>query len=120
MSVKSVRGHGLNSHSLITDRGVDLVARKAVSYHCGRCLATTTVVFADDADDPLQWTCTTCGGVAYLSGSPTQMVDDTQRPAGKSPFEMLLERRSREELEAILSERLAYLRSRRGLDVETT
>jgi hypothetical protein len=75
------------------------------------------MTFAADAENPDAWTCTSCGGSATL-GEPgaaarlaTAAEDDK---IARTPFDMLLERRTREELEVILQERLQYLRARRG------
>jgi hypothetical protein len=117
MKSQSLRGSSLNSRSLASDEGIVFSERKQVMYVCGACVTTTTMTFAADAENPDAWTCTTCGGTATL-GEPgaaarlaTAAEDDK---IARTPFDMLLERRTREELEVILQERLQYLRARRG------
>jgi len=117
MRSQSLRGSSLNSRSLASDEGIVFSDRKQVQYLCGSCGQTTTMTFAADAENPDEWTCVTCGGMATL-GEPgaagriaTAAEDDK---IARTPFDMLLERRSRDELEVILQERLQYLRARRG------
>jgi hypothetical protein len=117
MKSQSLRGSSLNSRSLASDEGIVFSERKQVMYNCGDCGTTTTMTFAADAENPDAWTCTACGGSATL-GEPgaaarlaTAAEDDK---IARTPFDMLLERRTREELEVILQERLQYLRARRG------
>jgi hypothetical protein len=117
MKSQSLRGTSLNSRSLASDEGIVFSERKQVMYSCGACGTTTTMTFAADAENPDAWTCTSCGGTATL-GEPgaaerlaTAAEDDK---IARTPFDMLLERRTREDLEVILQERLTYLRARRG------
>jgi hypothetical protein len=113
MSNEPIRGHSLSSASLMTDAGVELEARQVVSYQCSKCDSVLSIPFALEADVPDHWTCSRCGNDAWRDGADRTSV--APEKVGKTPFEMLLERRSREELEEILQERLSYLRSRRGL-----
>ena len=119
MKNDSLRGSRLGSHSLESDRGVEYSARKHVDYSCSSCDAITTLTFAMDAESPYDWECGQCGANATLVGAVAP-PPDAAKPVkeAKTPFEMLLERRSREELEEILDERLAQLRSRRGAGLE--
>ena len=117
MSNEAIRGKSLRTTSLLSDIGVELESRQVVDYQCSQCSAVLAIPFAHDAEAPGQWTCSRCGHEAWRSG--VDHVAAEPEKVGKTPFEMLLERRSREELEEILRERLAYLRSRRGLDAES-
>nr|KGA07532.1 MAG: hypothetical protein GM42_1430 [actinobacterium acMicro-1] len=117
MRSQSLRGSSLNSRSLASDEGIVFSERKQVLYLCGACATTTTMTFAADAENPDSWTCASCGEVATLAepgaaGRLATAAEDDKVP--RTPFDMLLERRSREELEVILQERLQYLRARRG------
>lgn len=117
MRSQSLRGSSLNSRSLATDEGIVFSERKQVVYLCGGCKTTTTMTFAADAENPDSWTCASCGDVATLAepgaaGRLATAAEDDK--VARTPFDMLLERRSREELEVILQERLQYLRARRG------
>ncbi|WP_084626863.1 RNA polymerase-binding protein RbpA [Pseudoclavibacter soli] len=53
---------------------------------------------------------------AYVSTSTGKKKSDP--PAQRTPWDMLLERRSEKELQEILDERLAYLRDRRKRALE--
>jgi hypothetical protein len=117
MRSQSLRGSSLNSRSLATDEGIVFSERKQVIYLCGACQTTTTMTFAADAENPDSWTCASCGDVATLAepgaaGRLATAAEDDK--VARTPFDMLLERRSRAELEVILQERLQYLRARRG------
>ena len=119
MKNDSLRGSRLGSHSLESDRGIEYSARKQVDYGCAYCDAITTLTFAVDAESPYEWDCSQCGENATLVGATAPVNDDTKPvKEAKTPFEMLLERRSRAELEEILNERLAHLRQRRGAGLE--
>lgn len=85
------------------------------------CLAghTTVVTLWEHADVPENWKCRVCSRFAVLPG-----VEDAEtgpwRPSTvpywepKSHIDQLHERRTHAELEALLEERLAILRARRG------
>ena len=117
MRSQSLRGSSLNSRSLASDEGIVFSDRKQVQYHCGSCGMTTTMTFAADAENPDEWTCSTCGESATLgepgaAGRLAAAAEDEK--VARTPFDMLLERRTRDELEVILQERLQDLRARRG------
>ena len=117
MRSQSLRGSSLNSRSLASDEGIVFSDRKQVTYMCGACSSITTMTFAADAENPDAWTCSSCGESATLqeAGAAARLVTAAEDDkVARTPFDMLLERRSREELEVILQERLAYLRARRG------
>ena len=68
------------------------------------------MTFAAEADVPAVWECKVCGGEALLV--------DGERPEPKkvkparTHWDMLMERRTTEDLEEVLAERLAVLRER--------
>lgn len=112
MAEGTMRGTRLGSTTFETDEHVVPVERIFTDYDCpnGHHIV---VPFAADADAiPQQWECR-CGGVATLrEGSAPEMareVEKEQRPL-KTHWDMLIERRSRKELEDLLQERLALLR----------
>lgn len=115
MRDQTLRGSRLGGRSLASDEGVELSDRKQVSYTCLSCGENTSVVFAAEAVEPEMWTCSSCGLDAAREGHPARKTGDPdEEKVARTPFDMLLERRTREELEIILEERLQYLRSRRG------
>jgi RNA polymerase-binding protein len=107
MSDKSLRGTRLGAQSLESDEGVEPAARANAEYHCPRG-HVVRMPFSIEADVPPVWECR-CGEEALLV--------DSQRPEPKpvkparTHWDMLLERRSIAELEVLLDERLALLRS---------
>lgn len=114
-----IRGSRLGAQSLESDAAIDYSTRKNVEYVCGHCGAETALVFATDAESPYLWDCSRCSERATLKGAKPPELDATKVvKEAKTPFEMLLERRSRDELEEILTERLTHLRARRGAGLE--
>jgi DNA-directed RNA polymerase subunit RPC12/RpoP len=115
MADRSLRGMRLGAQSLQSEEGVTFSARANHTYKCSNCDRETTVVFAADAEAPETWECKYCGHEATLlvNDAPVE-VDRSDVKAPRSHWDMLLERRTREELEELLEERLAYLRARRG------
>jgi len=107
MSERVLRGSRLGAVSYETDRDTDLAPRAMVAYACPKG-HSFTVPFAAEADLPTTWECTVCS-------APALLVDGTQpeEKKGKPPrthWDMLLERRSIDDLELLLSERLELLR----------
>jgi hypothetical protein len=51
--------------------------------------------------------------VLQVDGASVKLEESDQK-AARTHWDMLLERRSRDELEELLEDRLAYLRARRG------
>jgi len=116
--MESIRGHSIGNRSLGFEFSTEYEPRSSVQFSCSQCDSAFSIVFAADAEIPRSWRCAKCGGTGLRHGLSADFAppENDERTVGKSPFEMLLERRSREELETILDERLAYLRARRGTD----
>lgn len=108
MADKVLRGHGLGSHSLADAAGVELAPRQDLGFYCsnGHHFALT---FAAEAELPTEWECPRCGQPARRSDGVEPVVKET-KPV-RTHWDMLRERRSIEELEEILAERLQQLRS---------
>ncbi|MET0740753.1 MAG: RNA polymerase-binding protein RbpA [Candidatus Nanopelagicales bacterium] len=116
----ALRGFRLTSHSYESDENVVLMATVPHTFHCplGH---TQTLAFAADAEEiPHLWDCPRCGRVSHLDetaakraahGEGAGLFSPRTAAATKSSWEMLLERRSTAELEALLDERLQMLRS---------
>jgi hypothetical protein len=92
---------------LETDVGVQMAARQDVTYHCPNG-HTVVVPLSLEADVPALWECR-CGAQALREDTeaPTQKA---MKPA-RTHWDMLMERRTTAELEELLAERLALLRS---------
>lgn len=106
MNSRSLRGTRLGSLSMETDEGVLAAPRQESVYDCPNG-HTTILPFSVEADVPLVWECR-CGATAVLRDheKPEEKPGKPQR----THWDMLLERRSFEELQVLLDERLAYRR----------
>jgi len=115
MADRSLRGMRLGTQSLQSEEGVEFSPRKRSVYRAADG-STFEVVFSADAEVPQQWESPKTGqeGILLTSdGVPVERdIADVKVP--RSHWDMLLERRTRPELEELLQERLDYLRSRKG------
>lgn len=115
MADRSLRGMRLGTQSLQSEEGVEFSPRKKSVYRTPDG-TTFEVVFAADAEVPPTWESPKTGveGVLLdLDGKPVE-AEEVESKAPRSHWDMLLERRTRAELEELLQERLDYLRARRG------
>jgi ribosomal protein L37AE/L43A len=104
----TLRGTRLGAVSYEDDRGVRLAERLNVDYDCPTC-GTFTMVFSVEADIPAIWECGECGAKA-LRANAEPPEEKTEKPA-RTHWDMLLERRSVDELQDLLDERLEMLRA---------
>jgi hypothetical protein len=111
MGERVLRGSRLGTTSYETDRDTDLAPRQAVTYDCPRG-HVTAVPMASDADLPFTWECRECGATAQLRDGVSPEAKKTKTP--RTHWDMLLERRTIEDLEEVLAERIAELHSRSG------
>ncbi|MFM6980988.1 MAG: RNA polymerase-binding protein RbpA [Micrococcales bacterium] len=113
MSQNTFRGMRLGSQSLESTVGVTFEPRSKYSYQCPAG-HLTELAFAADAEVPNNWECKACSKDALLlrNGETVEPLDFSEKTP-RSHWEMLLERRSIEELEDILQERLDVIRARR-------
>lgn len=106
----ALRGSRLGATSYETDTHVELAPRQPVTYDCPNGHATT-MPFSVEAEVPAVWECR-CGAEALLRHG-----DQPERKAVKparTHWDMLLERRTVDDLEVLLTERLELLRTTRG------
>ncbi len=110
MGERSLRGSRLGSVSYETERNTAPIERQYAEYRCpsGHLV---TVPFADDAELPDTWECKYDGAPAKLVGGAEPAPKKVKPP--RTHWDMLLERRSVEDLEEVLAERLEVLRGRR-------
>ncbi|MGA8850613.1 MAG: RNA polymerase-binding protein RbpA [Aeromicrobium sp.] len=107
MAERALRGARLGAQSFEDERGVEMAARQEIEYVCADG-HTFTVTMADEAEVPLEWE-------DPKTGQKGRLVDGAE-PEPKNEkhvrthWDMLLERRSVDELEEILTERLELLR----------
>ena len=113
MAQQTMRGIRLGAQSLESEVGVNYSPRNKYNYQCSNG-HISELVFAHDAELPNSWQCKACPSQAVLltDGKLIKLeIDELKTP--RSHWEMLLERRSKEELEEILQERISYIRARR-------
>jgi len=115
MADRSLRGMRLGTQSLQSEVGVEFSPRKKSVYRTAGG-ETFEVMFAADAEIPVNWESTKSGqeGVLLDDDGVPVVQEEIETKIPRSHWDMLLERRTRPELEELLEERLNYLRARRG------
>ncbi|MDO5051458.1 MAG: RNA polymerase-binding protein RbpA [Pseudoclavibacter sp.] len=115
MADRSLRGMRLGAQSLQSDEGVHFVERQLRRYVTERG-EEFTIPFALEAEVPEAWPSPKTGDQGRLvdEGGDFVPYEPPEEKPQRTHWDMLLERRSREELEEILQERLRILRERRG------
>jgi hypothetical protein len=107
MAERTLRGARLGGQSFEDERGIEFAGRQQVGYRCPQG-HDFEITMSDEADIPAVWECPRCGQEALnIAGNPVE--DKVEKPI-RTHWDMLLERRSESELEAILKERLELLR----------
>lgn len=112
MSDRSLRGMRLGAQSMETEAGVEPAPRQRVEYRTEDG-ESVFVIFAQEAEIPATWT-SKSGKEAYLVNGEGEQADNNEKPA-RTHWDMLLERRSVEELEETLQQRLDFYRERYSL-----
>ena len=107
MAERTLRGARLGGQSFEDERGIEFAARQQVGYACPHG-HEFEITMSDEAEVPPVWECPRCGAEA-LSISGEQPEAKAEKPV-RTHWDMLLERRSVNELEDILKERLELLR----------
>src|ERR1700683_3883345 len=111
MAERALRGTRLGATSYENDRNTDLAPRQEVAFDCPKG-HRFTVPFSAEAELPVNWACRVCGAPA---ATPTGVLPTPRKAkAPRSHWDMLMERRSLADLEEVLAERLALIRSQRG------
>lgn len=105
----------LGAQSLQSDEGVVLVDHQLRTYQTDAG-ERFVVTFAADADAPEVWDSPRTGDEGRLLDEDGEFVpyEPPEQKPQRTHWDMLLERRTREELEEVLQVRLDYLRERRG------
>lgn len=110
MSDRSLRGMRLGAQSMETESGVEPAPRQRIEYRCEDG-ERVFVTFAAEADIPPVWVSKTGKEALLVDG---ERPDNSNDKPVRTHWDMLLERRTMEELEQILQDRLNNLRERRG------
>lgn len=112
MSDRSLRGMRLGSQSMETESGVEPAPRQRVEYRTENG-ERVFVTFSQEAEIPATWTAKS-GKEAYLVSGDGKVEESADKPI-RTHWDMLLERRSVEELEETLQQRLEVYRERHSL-----
>ena len=109
MADRVLRGSRMGAVSYETDRDHDLAPRQMVKYRTedGEIYE---VPFANDAEIPEEWLCKNGKWGTLVEG---EGVESKPVKPPRTHWDMLCERRSIEELDKLLEERIEHLRKRR-------
>ncbi|MBP1325360.1 hypothetical protein JOF28_000592 [Leucobacter exalbidus] len=116
MADRTLRGSRIGATSLQGETGVELSPRHGVEYLTEKG-ARFAVLFDADAEPPAEWFDQKTGELGFLddeAGRTARTELEEKVASARTPWDMLAERRSIEELEELLEERLKLLRARRG------
>lgn len=111
MADRTLRGSRMGAISYETEYGSEPAPRNVAAYRCPRG-HDFNIPFSEEAEIPSTWEC-------RLDGTTGELIDGPQPETKKvkpalTHWDMLMERRSVNELEEVLNERLDVLRARRG------
>ncbi len=109
MADRALRGMQIGSKSLETEEGVVFADRFQVVYACPRG-HEFPIFFAAEAEPPSVWECR-CGEIGDIVTDVKTGEDPKPAKQQRTHWDMLLERRSLEELHELLQEQLAAYRS---------
>ncbi len=110
MAEGALRGTRLGATSYESDSGVEFADRQLVTYDCPHG-HSVSLPFSLEAEIPAVWECR-CGAEALLRDGE----QPERKPAKhvRTHWDMLLERRTVDDLQVLLDERLDLLRVQRG------
>jgi uncharacterized small protein (DUF1192 family) len=111
MSDRVLRGTRLGAVSYESDRHTEFAPRHRTVYDCPEG-HETVVPFAAEAEIPYLWECRVCGATGTLRNG--EEPEGKKAKPARTHWDMLLERRSADELEEVLAERLAVLHEHQG------
>ncbi len=108
MADRALRGARLGTQSFEDERGIEMAPRQQVEYVCDDG-HTFVVTMSDEAEVPAEWEDPKTGHIGRrVDGGEVEKKDVKHV---RTHWDMLLERRSVDELEEILTERLQLLRA---------
>src|ERR1700759_661648 len=117
MAERALRGTRLGATSYENDRNTDLAPRQDVPFDCPNG-HHFSVPFAAEAELPPMWECRVCGAMAMASTGESPSPKKVKPP--RSHWDMLMERRTVEDLEAVLAERLEVVKERRAVEARAS
>ena len=109
MADRALRGMTIGAKSMESEEGVEFAERMNVTYECplGH---VATIPMSVEAEIPPTWECPECSQPAALRGQEEPEPEEPKK-APRTHWDMLLERRSIDELKVLLDERLELLRT---------
>lgn len=109
-----MRGMRIGGQSLESEVGVRFSERGDHFFICPSN-HESKIVFSADAEIPNTWDCKVCGvpAIRHIDGVAVK-IEALAQDGPRTHFEMLMERRTSEELETLLAERLDILRAKRA------
>jgi hypothetical protein len=111
---RGMRGSRLGAVSYETDRNRNLAPRQIARYRTENG-EEFDITLADDAQIPGTWECRNgMEGTLIEGGEPAEPKKVKVVKVPRTPWDMVRERRSIEQLEELLKERLEMIKSRRG------
>lgn len=111
---ETMRGMRLGAQSLETDRGIELSERQQADFRCPNG-HEFSVIFSATAELPDTWECKSCDAIAVRLEAGVEINLEVEQEDGpRTHYDMVLERRSREELQELLDEMLQEMRKRRS------
>ena len=110
MADRVMRGSRLGSVSYETNRNRDLAPRQIARYRTENG-DEFDMPFAHDAEVPGTWLCRNGMEGTLIEGG--DLAEPKKVKVPRTPWEMLLERRSIEQLDELLKERIEIIKSRR-------
>jgi len=121
MAERTLRGARIGATSLQGEHGIEFAPRRRVEYVTERG-NRFSVMFDLEAEAPPEWFDPRSGELGFLddeAGRAARAEFDEKGQSQRTHWDMLMERRTREELEELLEERLQILRERRGSAAES-
>ena len=109
MADRALRGMQIGSKSLESEDGVVFADRFEAKYVCSNG-HEFKIAMALDAEPPATWECR-CGEVAELVGEAAEEDESKNIKPQRTHWDMLLVRRSLEELDVLLQEQLEAYRN---------
>lgn len=111
MAERVLRGSRLGAVSYENERSQELAARQRVLFECPEGHHFVRV-FAEEAETVVVWECPQCGQTA-LAENAVRPEPKKTKPI-RTHWDMLMERRSKADLEELLAERLGEIRGTTG------
>lgn len=111
---ETMRGMRLGSQSMESEIGVELAHRQKVDFRCANG-HEFELVFSTEAELPQTWECNKCDQIAIrLENGIEISLEGFAQEEKRTHYDMVLERRTRQELEELLEEMLQQMRERRA------